>query len=193
MLEGELIWHAGAMPSDPTSGVPFYVGDGWPDRLAGAVVTASEAGVLLGSLLLADSAWASLRASIVFALRIDDHPVMDGLTTRYPDGSEEHREFAIPVAPSMVPTAALTSSRTFSDWVGQTHGLVGRLLVWDRSQEWWIVNEPDLEVQILCAPVDRFERDPHPDQPFSWLPRLTDHGRQQVAYLTRRYGLDSVG
>jgi hypothetical protein len=138
----DLVWHAGHMPSDQASSVPFDVRDGWPDRLDGTTVSASEAGVLLGSLLLADSDWASLRASIVFSLRIDDHPLREGLTTRYPDGSVEHSEFVIPIAPVVAPRTALTSSRAFSDWVWHKHGLVGRLLVWDDPKSGGLSTNP---------------------------------------------------
>lgn len=181
------------MPYEPTSGVPFRIHDGWPDQLADAVVTVSEAGITLGGLLLGDADWASLRASVVFTLRIDDHPLTDGFITRHPNGAEERTEFAIPTTPVVAPTVALASGREFSEWVWQTHGAVGRLLVWDRSQAWWIVNEPDLEAQILCAPAGRFEHDSDPDEPFAWLPSLTDHGRERVAYLAERYRLDFVG
>jgi hypothetical protein len=172
------------------SEVPFGIRDGWPEPLAEAVVTASEAGITLGGLLLSDSDWASLRASVVFTLRIDEHPDTDGYTTRHPDGTADRTDFLIPTSPVIVPATALASDREFSAWAWRTHGALGRLLVWDRSQEWWLVNEPDLEVQILCAPHGGFEHHDDPDEPFAWLPGLTDDGRDQVAYLTDRYKFD---
>lgn len=106
-----------------------------------------------------------------------------------PDGSEDRVDFSIPVVPVVAPSPALVSGREFSEWVWQTHGSLGRLLVWDGSRKWWLVNEPDLEVQIVCASVGRFDRHPEPEEPFTWLPSLTDSGRERVAYLTDRYGL----
>jgi hypothetical protein len=169
--------------------VPFSIRDGWPEPLANAGVTAREAGIQLGSLFLTDADWSALQASVVFALRIDEHPPMTGYTTRSPDGTETRTDFVIPTRPVVAPAAALTGGNAFSDWVWETLGADGLLLVWDQSREWWLVHDPDLEVQIVCAPPSTFEPDPHPGAPFAWLPGLTTVGRGRVAMLTARYGL----
>jgi hypothetical protein len=172
--------------------VPFSIRDGWPEPLDGTQVTVSEAGIQLGSLILADTDWSALRASIVFALRIDEHPRTAGYTTRSPDGAETRTDFVIPTHPVVAPAIALTGGNTFSDWVWETHGAEGLLLVWDRSHRWWLLHDPDLEAQILCAPTGTFEPDSDPDEPFAWLPGLTDVGRARVDALSARYGFKTT-
>ena len=125
-------------------------------------------------------------------MRIDERPATAGYTTRSPDGTEVSTEFAIPTIPEVAPATALTGGNTFPDWVWETHGATGLLLVWDRSQRWWLLHDPDIEVQILCAPTSTFDLDADPDEPFAWLPGLTDVGRAKVAYLTARYGFRAI-
>ena len=94
-------------------GVPFGICDGWPEPLADAEVTASEAGIALGSLFLADADWSALRPSVVFAIRIDEHPRTAGYTTRRPDGTETRTDFVGPTYPLIAPASALTGGNTF--------------------------------------------------------------------------------
>ena len=177
------------MRDEPIPEVPFRMRDGWPEPVANAEVVVTEAGIQLGSLLLTDADWSALQASDVFALRIDEHPPTTGYTTRSPDGTETRTDFVIPTRPVVAPAAALTGANAFSDWVWETHGADGLLLIWDQSREWWLVHDPDLEVQIVCAPPSTFEPDPDADEPFVWLPGLTTVGRERVTTLIARYSL----
>jgi hypothetical protein len=65
--------------------------------------------------LLSDAEWAALRRAMVSTLRIDDHPVWHGWTTRHPDGTDAHVEYEIPASPVPVPVAALKDGRSFAD------------------------------------------------------------------------------
>jgi hypothetical protein len=176
--------------SVPERHVPFRISEGWPEAISGCAVTAREAGIVLGSLILSERDWASLRAGVVFTLRVDEHTeTIDGLTTTHPDGTVSTREFKIPTSPVAVPSNVLTG-QDFPDWVWETHGILGRLMLWDQSRQWWLVNDPDLETQIICAPPGIFAPDLDSDGPFTWLPTLTPRGHAQVAHVRRLYQLD---
>lgn len=166
--------------------LPFTWGDGWPEPLPDSVVTLREAGIALGSLILEESEWQTLRSRPVLSLRVDDHPVTDGWTTHRQDGTEESVEFSIPLTAVVVPPDALAHGRAFSDWVMDTHGSLGRLLLWDETKGWWMVNDPDLELLLSCAPPGMFVEE---SDDLSWLPIGTDAGRQMVEALRARYGL----
>lgn len=174
------------MAAPPEGVLPFSLSEGWPEVLPGRLVTIRETGITLGSLLLEDDELQKLRSVPVLTLRIDDHPEMDGWTTKHPDGTETHVEFAIPLAPVVVPPQALTDSRAFEEWVMDTHGAVGRLLVWDESRDWWMTQEPDLELVVTCAPSGLFSDE---SEELSWWSIGTDSGRQQVDQLRARYRL----
>jgi len=171
-------------PSDDV--LPFALEEGWPSALPGHIVTMREAGIVLGSLLLEDSEWRTMRATQVLSLRLDDHPLLDGWTTRLPDGNVSSVEFEIPLHPVAVPAGALVHGRGFEDWVLSTHGAVGRLLIWDASQQWWMVHEPDLELVITCAPPGLFAE---LSDDLSWLSVGTGQGKAEVAGLRLRYDL----
>jgi hypothetical protein len=145
-----------------------------------------ETGVALGSLLLEDEEWRVMRSTPVFSLRIDDHPILDGWTTRHPDGSKSSVEFEIPLNPVVVPAQTLAGSRVISEWVMDTHGARGRLLLWDGAHRWWMAHEPDLELVVICAPHGVFAS---ASEAPSWLEFGTATGRQQVDRLCARYGV----
>jgi hypothetical protein len=178
------------MAAPPEEVLPVVLSDGWPEVLPGCLVTIREAGIILGSLLLEDEEWRTLRSVPVLSLRIDEHPEMDGWTTKRPDGTETHTEFAIPLVPVVVPPEALANSRAFEEWVMDTHGALGRLLIWDESRHWWMTQEPDLELLVTCAPSGIFSAE---SEELSWLSFGTDSGRQQVDQLRARYGVTEAG
>ncbi|KAA1424069.1 hypothetical protein [Nocardioides antri] len=175
------------MPAPSDEVLPFVLSDGWPDPLPGCVVTFRESGIVLGSLLFEDDEWRALRSGPALSLRIDEHPVMDGWTTRDPDGTETHVEFEIPLLPVTVPPAAMAHSRAFEEWVWDTHGSLGRLLLWDEPRHWWIVQESDLELAITCAPKGMLSET---SEALSWLSFGTEKGRQEVSALRERYAVD---
>jgi hypothetical protein len=175
------------MPTPNASVLPFRIEDGWPVGLPGCRVTLRETGILLGSLYFDDVEWARLGLHAVQTIRIDDHAVTDGWTTRHPDGSEESTEFTVPMSPERVPRAALSTPRTFGDWVSDVHGGSGRLLVWDETLTWWWAQDPDLEALLMCAPMGRFS--PRSDEP-SWLPFGNETGRRSIEKLCARFGID---
>jgi hypothetical protein len=174
------------MPSHSSETVPFALSDGWPQPIPGCVETIRETGIVLGSLLLEDDEWRALRSSPLLSLRIDDHPETGGWTTRQPDGTESHTDFEVPLAPVVVPPTALTDSRAFSEWVMETHGASGRLLIWDESQRWWMVHEPDLELVVICAPPGMFSDE---SDELSWLSIGSAEGQHAVKNLMARYGM----
>lgn len=172
------------MPAPSEDSLPFAFSDGWPDALPGCVTTIRESGVVLGSLLLEDREWRTLRSGRTFSLRVDDHPARDGWTSKQPDGSESRTEFEIPLNPVLIPPEALTDSRAFLEWVMDTHGATGRLLVWDESRRWWMAHEPDLELVITCAPSGMFVEE---SEELSWLSFGTAKGRRELGELQARY------
>lgn len=176
-------WHV-PTPSDDV--LPFPLLDGWPIALPGCDLTIRETGVGLGSLMLEDEEWRAMRSTPVFSLRIDDHPILDSWTTRHPDGSESSGEFEIPLNPVAVPTQALADSRAFTDWVMDTHGGRGRLLLWDGTHHWWMAQESDLELVVTCAPHGMFASD---SEAPSWLAFADAAGRQELDELCARYGV----
>jgi hypothetical protein len=156
----------------------------------GCLVTIRETGIVLGSLLLEDEEWRVLRPTTVFSLRVDDHPALDGWATQHPVGSESRVEFEIPLTPVVVPPEALAHGRALSEWVMDTHGALGRLLIWDESRRWWMVHEPDLEVLVTCAPAGMFAE--ASEEP-SWLSfGGTAKGRQELDELCTRYGVTAA-
>lgn len=178
------------MTSASNGGAPFSLTDGWPNRLSGSGVTAIEAGIALGAVLIEEADWEALRASVVLTLRIDPHPETDGWITKHPDGTESRTDFVIPTEPVIVPPEALGNSRVFEEGVQATHGALGRLLIWDRTQRWWIVNEPDLEVTLLCAPPGAFASADAEHEPFDWIRAfLTPLGVDRVRGVCARYDL----
>lgn len=158
--------------------------------LPGCLVTVRETGIVLGSLLLEDEEWRALQSTPMLSLRVGDHPVLDGWTTQDPDGSESRVEFEVPLTPVVVPSKALAHGRALSEWVMDTHGALGRLLIWDESRRWWMVHEPDLEVLVTCAPPDMLAQ--ASEEP-SWLSfGGTARGRQELDELCVRYGVISA-
>jgi len=174
------------MPAPSEEVLPFGFSGGWPDALPGCVMTFRETGIVLGSLLLDDEEWRALRSTPVLSLRVDVHPALDGWTTKHPDGTESLVEFEIPLVPVVVPPEALAHSRAFSEWVMNTHGTLGRLLIWDESRRWWMAQEPDLELVITCSPPGMFAEK---SEELSWLSFGTAKGRQEVDQLRARYGV----
>jgi hypothetical protein len=166
--------------------LPVALTTGWPEPLADSHVVLRESGITLGSILMDDDEWPTLRASSVYSVRIDDHPATDGWKTTEPDGTETQHEFEIPTSPVPVPPKALTSSRDLSDWVWSTHGALGRLLLWDNQRTWWIVQEPDLELTLLCGQPGLFRNE---SDVLSWWSLGTDKGRSEVTELCVRYGI----
>jgi hypothetical protein len=148
---------------------------------------------------LDEATYASLRDSTpILSLRIDDHPVKDGWQRLAPDRSviEEHT-FVIPLTPVSVPAATFSSDRALSEWTGDTHGALGRLLLWNVPITWWILSHPDLEVTLVCSSAEalaglfgeeslaELQQTPVAD----WIPTLTAQGRTEAATLAGRYGL----
>jgi hypothetical protein len=174
------------MPAVPEEAHPFALADGWPDPLSGGLVTFRETGITLGSLVLEDEEWLALRCAPVLSLRVDDHPSTYGWTIQHPDGTESCFEFEIPTNPVLVPLSALADGRAFSEWVMDTHGALGRLLIWDESLRWWMVQDPDLELVITCAPEGIFAEK---SEELSWLSIGSAVGRREVEQLRTRYGV----
>ncbi|WAL66826.1 hypothetical protein ORV05_03165 [Amycolatopsis cynarae] len=175
------------MPRPAEDKLPFVLSGGWPDAVPGSVVTLRETGIVLGTLPLDDAEWRMLQSQRVFSLRVDEHPATDGWMTTHSDGTETRRVFGIPLAPVVVPSEALADGRDFSDWVWHVHGALGRLLVWDESRNWWIVQETDLELMLISAPRQMFGEK---SDVLSWWDIGTVKGRRAVDALGARYHVE---
>jgi hypothetical protein len=172
------------MPAPAEEVLPFALPGGWPAPLRGCAVTFRESGILLGSLWLEDDEWRALRATPALALRIDDHPAADGSMTTHPNGSQTRVDFDIPMVPAVVPLGALANGRAFADWVQNTHGALGRLLIWEESCSWWMLQDADLELVVTCAPPGMLSEE---SEELSWLSLGTATRSQEVEELGVRY------
>jgi hypothetical protein len=161
--------------------LPVALTGGWPEPLPGL----PEGGGVLGSLGLDDDEWPTLRSSPVYSVRIDDHTATFEWTATEPDGTVTHHQ--APTSPVLVPPNVLVNDRDLMMWVLTTHGPGGRLLLWDDRRTWWIVQEPDLELWLLCAPAGMFRDE---SDLLSWWEIGTDDARREVNELCARYDLD---
>lgn len=145
------------MPFDPLP-APFEIERGWPNAIPGKSVIACEAGITLGEIDLSDQSWASLRGGLILSLRIDESP-------------PPSNGFVIPTSPLQISDSALDSTRALNNWVMDTHGSVGRLLLWDEGKEWWLANDAYHEVTLICSQPYRFnaEFEAWSDRPFEWV------------------------
>jgi hypothetical protein len=166
--------------------LPVALTVGWPEPLPGSRVILREIGGTLGTLHLGDDEWTTLRSSPVYSVRIDDHTATHEWTATEPDGTVTHREAEIPTSPVLVPPNVLNALDLMM-WVFTTHGALGRLLWWDDRCTWWIVEEPDLELMLLCAPAGLFRDE---SDLLSWWEIGTDDARREVNELCARYDLD---
>ncbi|MDO7869565.1 hypothetical protein [Nocardioides jiangxiensis] len=174
------------MPRAEPDALPFALRDGWPEAVPDCRVTIRETGIALGSLMLDDHEWLTISQVPVFSLRIDDHPAADGWTTTDPDGTQTSRFFVIPVRPVTVPVHALAHGRALEEWVWEVHGAVGRLMLWDASASWWLAQDPDLELALVCAPDSKFRAG---SDDLSWWSIGSNQGRQKVDDLRARYAV----
>lgn len=168
------------MPYDPLP-VPFEIERGWPNPVPGKPVIACEAGIFLGEIDLSDQSWASLRGGLILSLRIDESP-------------PSSNGFVIPTSPLQIPDSVLNSSRALNNWVMDTHGSVGRLLLWDEGKEWWLTNDAYHEVTLICSQPSRFnaEFEAWSDRPFEWVQEAYwgDTNMREVEALAQRYALN---
>jgi hypothetical protein len=74
-----------------------------------------------------------------------------------------------------------------------THGSVGRLLLWDEGKEWWLTNDAYHEVTLICSQLSRFnaEFEAWSDRPFEWVQEAYwgDTNMREVEALAQRYAL----
>lgn len=74
-----------------------------------------------------------------------------------------------------------------------THGGPGRLLMWDSGLDWWLVNEPDVELTLICSsgPLFQEECDRLESEPFTWISDTfwTDEAMVTLEDVSRRYNL----
>lgn len=177
---------------DQPQTVPFELDHGWPVAIAGLPVIACEAGISLGSVVLSERSWRTLHALRPVSVRIDDHTETEGWTTTHPDGEQEVTEFVVPTQPVEVPAQV---DLDFDQWVKDTHGGLGRLMMWDSRLDWWLINDPDLELTLICADPNLFpdEFEAWRDRPFCWVNSAwwTDEGMKDVDSVVRMYGLTS--
>lgn len=165
--------------------LPVALTGGWPEPLPGLRVTLREGGGVLGSLYLDDDEWSTIRSAPVYSVRIDDHAATHEWTATEPDGTVIHHETEIPTSPVLVPPDVL--ERDLMMWALETHGAQGRLLLWDDRRTWWIVQEADLELWLLCAPAGLFREE---SDVLSWWEIGTDEGRRRVNELCARYDIN---
>ncbi|MEI2277453.1 hypothetical protein OHC50_08260 [Paenarthrobacter ilicis] len=168
------------MPIDPLP-VPFELEGGWPATIPGTAVIAFEAGITLGGIDLSDQSLASLRGGRTLSLRIDEAP-------------PPSIGFVVPTSPIRIPDSALENYRSLNDWVMDTHGGVGRLLVWNEGMDWWLVNDADLELTLICSQPSRFsaEFEEWSDSPFEWVDEAIwgPRGIREIEAIAQRYALN---
>ena len=115
------------------------------------------------------------------SIRIDEAPQPEEWTTKRPDGSKAHKRIVPAHQPVPVPKEVAGDNRALGEWITETHGSLGRLLLWGFDTGWWIVNEPNLEADLVCGPPRWVGKvcGPDIDEPFSWIPNRSagDHVR----------------
>lgn len=173
-------------------GVPFELEEGWPSAIAGEAVIACEAGIMLGAIYFSEATLQALKGTGVLSLRIDEHEEVDGWTSRQPNGRAVSSDFIIPTLPLEVPDKALQTPWSFVEWAMDSHGSLGRLLLWDAGADWWILNEPDLELTLMCSErkfSEEFEQ--WVATPFEWVNEdfWTEEGIRTAEDLSRKYSL----
>lgn len=150
--------------------------DGWPEPLPGVAVRASESSIVLGLTAAPTVVGAWLSSGKVSVRRIG------------PD-------LAVPMPQLIVPKEALSEPNAFQEWVFQSVGPTGRMLVWPDDESWWIVEDADWEVTIACGPsglLDLIADEDADDEFLSWIgpaDRLTQAARIEAAQLVTMYGL----
>lgn len=135
--------------------LPIELLDDWPKEFAGCVIGTRDASQLIGDIWLDDKEWAEFSRCPISSVRIDDHPPIDGWSTetgylRWRRRTDNFYE--VPVEPVSVPLVALVDEITFGEWVRETHGSSGRLLIWSDDRSWWLVHDADLEIIVTCGP-----------------------------------------
>jgi hypothetical protein len=157
---------------DRLAALPFPVVNGWPQQLDGTLIRACEAGIALGEFSLPGLLAALRDAAEVRSIRIDEDPEPEEWKTVLPDGTESISHVVVPPnKPFLVPMDVVADDRALANWIAKIHGSWGRVLLW-HDQRWWIVNDPDLELSLLCGPPEWVEQvsGGHAFEPFSWLP-----------------------
>jgi hypothetical protein len=169
-------------PSEEDPVVPITVVDGWPLPLPDCHVGAEEAGIIMGELFPTPGLMQLMQAaSGVLADKIDE-----AVNERRDQFHDDRR--AVPVRPTPVPPVALNNAESLAAWLVEAYGATGRLLLCDRPGSWWIVNDSDLELVLICAPnTVRKQVLTTPGEPIgSWLenPR-----HPELVEVAARYGL----
>lgn len=148
---------------------------GWPEPLPGLTVRASESSIALGLAMTPDVVGSWLPRYRVKAGRIA------------PDAQS-------PDPRVVVPEHALTDTDSFREWVFQSIGPTGRMLIWPDDESWWIVEDADWEVTIACGPDGLLDLISPPSDVgdfLSWLgpvERLTTAARDEAARVSALYG-----
>ncbi|GAA1783710.1 hypothetical protein [Leucobacter iarius] len=170
--------------SSSSAGSPFGVGEGWPDPIPGNTVVMLESSIVLGSPTLSEADWARLaRGPQVSVMLVNDHAGFHETWTRRPDGRlTNYRRTEIRDEPVPVPADKLDWS-SYTSWVHEVFGFEGRLVLWDSSRTWWILEDDGLELTIVCAPAGMF---PHETYPADWL---GEPGNTTLHAIARRYGI----
>ena len=164
--------------------LPVALTLGWPEPLPGSQVRLREIGGTIGAPQLDDDEWITLTSSPVYTVRIDDHAAIEEWFSGEAEGGTLTRhELEVPTSPVLVPPSLLPK-RDHLMWVFMTHGVLGRLLWWDEPRTWWMVEEPSLELMLLCAPAGVFRDE---SDVLSWWDIATDEARKRVDELCARY------
>jgi hypothetical protein len=179
-------------PNARWRGIPFDVVDGWPRPVHGCAALPAESGLTIGSIWLDDEErdWLASRPGLQ-SVRIDEHDGHEEYGTT-PPGQDEPTEWRTLVIPELpVPVPSESRGHDLFQWVCDTHGTEGRLLMWDETQTWWLASDafPELIVvsaradcPILPEPGDTHTLSLDPDE-------LVPEAREQIAILRRAYNL----
>lgn len=157
------------MAFEQQGSLPVRLVNGWPVRLPDSALRATEAGLILGAFHLPGLIEALRQSYPALSLRIDDHVESESWT------DNQGRTIRVVVPPSVavaVPEETLEDVDSLEQWLQETHGSTGRVLLAEPTGAWWIVNDADLELSLTCGPAawtDSVAGEAD-YQPFSWLP-----------------------
>lgn len=167
---------------------PFEVQSGWPESPPESVVSMLESSILIGRPSLGEGDWAMLaRGAQVFAMLINDHEGFHESWCQRPDGTvTDHKRTVILDEPVPLPTDK-SNVNSYTEWVHEVFGTVGRLMLWDSTQTWWILEDDGLELTMISAPAGKFSAE---SEPLDWL---TDAGNASLRSVADRYGISAGG
>jgi hypothetical protein len=105
-------------------------------------------------------------------------------------------EGAVNAVPKVMPQHELAEPSALEEWIWAEHAATGRLLLFPTDGSWWIVEDADWEVLIVCGSDELLHTACDPDWDddsalFEWLPmeRLEPRALAEAQLIATRYAL----